>query len=955
MTKFLNKLFLCGILLNSVNYELAYSSDPEPSTPGQFNITVDFEKNEASTDNNELNTNMDIQYSNTIGKYDTDKYEIKDNILYGKEEKEFCTLNPDAGNYGMFCAPDGRTPLSVPFTTTIQYGEKNYYVFPVYVLIKKNNIKYKSDDTGFCLFIERSGKYIYINNSKIATGNPPEFNSDDLSLTNNVNDTSINIMLVKIGDKYKLSEDCTKILKVEPSPLAKYVTKPGDNTMKWYKTDENGNLPENPAEYKKLNKAIFTITSDGELTLSKSEGGGGKSSLEVTRFGKLVNNGQLMVNSNTSILTPNIILGSEQRTRGRMMELPYYFRAILNLNDVAIDNSNGTLVLKSGSTIRDSESVIPNPILLSVRPEEGGAAIGAERFISMPIIKGGTVDISDFLNWNDENWTDINEKSDGSASHINSAFYNVNIKLLPEKQTNTSDLITYFNDDTKFANEAKHLFKNMIFFSDIKNNEGTVVEARHSTVLIPSFLSVSNSSEDKTKYNTEKPVILQAHLKEDNVLRLFYPDTLIEEDEDFKKNLPLVVEFATMNNSLYEFLNNPAHYINDISVKANTKKLSGNYSLDLSPFVKNDGNVVDYSKFDENGNINLEKIQFVSDKDSKDNLDLTLNPSYVMDGNTKVENTTIDMKSTYDGWKGVITPTSNKIKLSTGTYIIKASKYLSIETEGDVNLYFDNKDKLNLCELSNSNGTLSVFQYNLKENSPLTIKLASDDCIIFPNKATNINAPVSIQFVKDNVMSTKKVYIEIKDLINDYIKAKVAGVTEDINAKYAAISDSHSGVESKLKKINKLLTEIEDNTSKTDYAEYFHKIGEYGITPGCNDVKKYSEIKNVQDKLIKINKLKMEVLEGYLEVLNHYMSTLSDGDGAKTIVQRKIDETKQNISTTKENQIKMLKNKYYITNKYQNMFARNANIITSLAKEITNLSGETFPSVEVDTVSLLSE
>ena len=940
MTKFLNKLFLCGILLNSVNYELAYSSDPEPSTPGQFNITVDFEKNEASTDNNELNTNMDIQYSNTIGKYDTDKYEIKDNILYGKEEKEFCTLNPDAGNYGMFCAPDGRTPLSVPFTTTIQYGEKNYYVFPVYVLIKKNNIKYKSDDTGFCLFIERSGKYIYINNSKIATGNPPEFNSDDLSLTNNVNDTSINIMLVKIGDKYKLSEDCTKILKVEPSPLAKYVTKPGDNTMKWYKTDENGNLPENPAEYKKLNKAIFTITSDGELTLSKSEGGGGKSSLEVTRFGKLVNNGQLMVNSNTSILTPNIILGSEQRTRGRMMELPYYFRAILNLNDVAIDNSNGTLVLKSGSTIRDSESVIPNPILLSVRPEEGGAAIGAERFISMPIIKGGTVDISDFLNWNDENWTDINEKSDGSASHINSAFYNVNIKLLPEKQTNTSDLITYFNDDTKFANEAKHLFKNMIFFSDIKNNEGTVVEARHSTVLIPSFLSVSNSSEDKTKYNTEKPVILQAHLKEDNVLRLFYPDTLIEEDEDFKKNLPLVVEFATMNNSLYEFLNNPAHYINDISVEANTKKLSDNYSLDLSPFVKNDGNVVDYSKFDENGNINLEKIQFVSDKDSKDNLDLTLNPSYVMDGNTKVENTTIDMKSTYDGWKGVITPTSNKIKLSTGTYIIKAHEYMSIETTGDVNLYFDNEGKLSLCELSNNNSNLSVFQYNYGNgnNTPLTIRLLAKDYTIPARNQTTINVPVKVNFVKDDVMYTVKMYKEIKDLTNDYIKAKITGDTENLSAKYTAISDSNSGVESKLKEINEFLTEIENDKSTTDYAKYFKAIEKNGnIKHGTTGLKLYKDIKDVQNKLMKINGIKIKVLEDYLRVLNHHVSTVSE-EVEQKIIKNKITKIRLNIADSILNQIKILKNSYRNTTDEGEQ--------EKLVEEISKLSGETFSTGE---------
>lgn len=971
MTKFLKKVFLYGILLSCVNYELVYSAEKpildeegtklilekenekiekqppkkdyeetekalepefEPklvksSNPGQFNITVDLENNIGSI-NNKLDSDMEIKWNQTIGSYDTDKYEIKDNALYNKGEKVFCKLDKNAGDYGIFKKKQTMMrplqDLDVPYTTKMTHTDgKDYYVFPIcdnyYKFISDTNIvNMVIQNTQDQILTTKDGNKIYIGN--LMNNNNITFQGSSVPYVGDIATTTVrecNIMCVKIGDIYKLSEDNTKILQCK-FPLYKYITNDSDTTMKWYKTDETGKLPGDTADYTELNRTIFTITPNGKLTLSKPDSSG-EISLVVSNFGKLINNGKLILNDKTSILSPKIILGNETNQ---------WNKSISNLDDVAIDNSNGTIVLKSGSTIDN------------INKSDD----------SDPITQGGTVDISDLVDWTNN---EVTEKDGKPNLNIKSAFYNVNIKLIPEIIANTSNLITYFNNDTNFSGDSKYFFKNMKFFSDVKDSDGKVTEARHSTISMQSgVLLLTEPEVNKTKYNTEKQVILKSNFNTNNVLKLFYKTSDIT--DEFIANPTLVIESTEANISLYELLSDPTLYINNILVKENNKELSENYGLDLIPFIKE--NVIDYSKFDENGNTNLEKIQFVSDKYKTNNLDLTLYPSYVMDGEIKVEDTTIDMKSTYDGWKGVINPNSDKIKLSTGTYIIKASNYLSIETVGDVKLYFDNKDQLNLCELSNSNGTLSVFQNNFTGNNPLIIKLASDNYSTIPNNVTfNINAPVSVQFVKSNVMFTKKVYKEIKDLINYYVKAKVTyeslgdntveGATDDIKAKYEAISDSSNGVESKLAKINEFLTEIEDITSETYYAEYFKKIDENGTIPSDDYAKKYSEIKNVQKKLIKINRFKLEVLEDYLKVLTHYLSILPGEDTQKTTVQNKIDEIKQNISTTTANQLKMLKNKYFITSK---CLVHNTNIMTLLSKEISDLSGEPFPSFDAE-------
>ena len=594
-----------------------------------------------------------------------------------------------------------------------------------------------------------------------------------------------------------------------------------------------------------------------------------------------------------------------------------YHKLLANLEDVAIDNSNGTIVFKYGSTIDD------------INKTEG----------IDPIIQGGTIDISDLIDWSSNS---IVQKNNTPHLSIKSAFYNVNIKLIPDTLTDTSTLITYFNDNAKFDSDDKYLFQNMKFFSNIK---GDPVVTRRSTVSMPVGLSISAEvTENKAKYNTAKPVISTAYFNSDNVLKLFYP--VSEITEEFKANPPLVVDSTALSVSLYELLNDPSSYISGISVTESTKQLDKDYGLDLIPFVKNDKNVIDYSKFDENGNTNLNKIQFVSDKNETNSLDLTLLPSYVMDDETKVEDTTIDMKSTYDGWEGLIDPSSYKIKLNAGTYKIKTHEYLAIETTGNVDLYIDNgsSNTLSLCELSNSGGTLQVFQNNYKKENEnqLTIKLVTRDYKIPSDSTVIINAPMSVHFVKDDLIHTKKVYNEIKDLINDYIKAKIdynaladkteAGATDGITAKYSAIS---SVINSKLNDISNMLTEIEVSTSTTDYAKYFQKIDENDgkIPDGITGIKSYNEIKTIQNELIQINRYKIEVLKDYLGVLNHYVGTL-DGD-PKTEVQDKKETISTNISKAKTNQVKMLKNKYYNVT--------DATEQANLATEITELSGATFP------------
>ena len=355
-------------------------------------------------------------------------------------------------------------------------------------------------------------------------------------------------------------------------------------------------------------------------------------------------------------------------------------------------------------------------------------------------------------------------------------------------------------------------------------------------------------------------------------------------------------------------------------------KLSIDYGLELIPFIKGDNNVIDYNKFDENAEYNLDKIQFVSDKDETNSLALTLSPKYIVDpSNTeeKIYNTEIDMKSTYNNWKGVIDPNVEKVILNTGTNIIKAHDYMFIETKGDVNLLLDNEGELNLCQLyNNGTGRLSVSQYNYgtTHNNPLIIRLVAKDYEVLANSNVCINAPISVHFVKDEVISSAKVYKKIKDLTYKYMEEfvkyngltaeqqAVDGAINDLNTAYENINNTTNGILKKLEQINSELNEIEDNTSTTDYAKYFRAIGDNGENPtDTTNIKQYNDIKETQNKLIKINKYKMQALTEYLRVLNNQKTLEDNQDKFKT---DNIDPVTTNIRTAKTNQIKMLKNKW---------------------------------------------
>ena len=266
MKKLLYKLCLCGILIGSINYELAYSTTaPQQTVEEQFTSQIILNNNQVT---GTLDNNITIQGSNNIiGQYDTSKFYIENNTIYPM----FCELDPGAGDYGIFV--DGNSnALPVPYTAKITYTDnKEYYVFPIcsgyYKWYLSSNINYLEVDSNpyYCVGIEQYTKTVQYQNTipyanDIATKTVQGYNKQ------------YNIMCVKIDNIYTLSEDKTKIL--YNTQLYKY-----DQTdQKWYKTDEDSNyiIKEGTEDEKvEISKSKLIIPSQYKLTLSEPEGGGG--------------------------------------------------------------------------------------------------------------------------------------------------------------------------------------------------------------------------------------------------------------------------------------------------------------------------------------------------------------------------------------------------------------------------------------------------------------------------------------------------------------------------------------------------------------------------------------------------------------------------------------------------------------------------------------------------------
>ena len=370
-------------------------------------------------------------------------------------------------------------------------------------------------------------------------------------------------------------------------PILQYDEESG----KWYFIDAEGNykIKEGTMNEKiELNKVKFSITPKYTLTLQNSVGGGGEKPtyLSVTEFGQLINRGRIEAKNGSIIASPAIELASdpeeelasdqeEELASDQEEELEketifvkattdkQWNQAILNLNNVAIQNTNGIIKFYVGSATNSNSMLITN---------------------KYPIIQGGTIDVSDFI---------INGSNEQFLT-IKSAFYNTNIILFQ----NINNIALDFNDDSKFASDSKHLFKNMLFFSDIKDKDGNITESRHSTVIVPNQIKIITDSEVKKDFNTTRDIVSCTPINTNNVLKLFYTEADIN---TFGNNAPLVVQQD--GTSLYDALNFPQQ----------PSKLA----IDLFSFNFDD-NIIDYNEIQFGIHPNLQFVvssKYTGDKD----------------------------------------------------------------------------------------------------------------------------------------------------------------------------------------------------------------------------------------------------------------------------------------------------------------------------------------------------
>lgn len=624
-----------------------------------------------------------------------------------------------------------------------------------------------------------------------------------------------------------------------------------------------------------------------------------------------------------------------------------YDKEILYLDDIAINN-NGTIILNG-----DIKST-----------DENNSA-------SYPIIRGGNVDISSFITFEDG-------KISIRQNNINSAFYNANIYLSNKDNPWSKDVINCFKDNGNFSGSSFH---NMKFFSDIKNGN-KVTETRHSNILVPGIISIiedktegNNSSSNQVKYCFAGNVISSEFSGINNVLKLFYDDSELNND-DFKNNTPISVKIYNDKNSLYNFLNKPNDFIGDTVLdNCGLDLLSLTSHIDSSTNNKkhhSDGIVIDYSKLDSNGIENLRKIRFVtSNNENNENLNLTLLPSRIeiKDNKGKIKkliNPEIDMSSTYANWKGVITISDfvNKIKLTDGTYIIKAHDNMHIETTGNVNLIFDNTGTLNLCSLvNNDGGKLSISQYNMNEQ-PLQLKVLSNEQ---NNINIDVNSPSSLHFTNDRKLMLLSKYDKVKQSVIEYLATDMSNKQTKFQEANTIIQDSISDVNDKLQEIenssnlpffthnynnqnNKKLElifpnfkKIKNNNRKaTKYEKYFESMEDDGtIKEGRSDIKPHDSIVEKKNALLDLNTHKIQVLDQYLKLLKDASNT-SQTDN----IMEQINNGAFQLSDSIQNQTKMLMVKYKHNNK-ENKQQLSKDIIDNMVK-ILNTVNHKLVNIESD-------
>ena len=423
-------------------------------------------------------------------------------------------------------------------------------------------------------------------------------------------------------------------------------------------------------------------------------GGGKPISLNVTNFGQLINNGKIELQDNTAISLPSVSLNSTT-------DSSQWNQTISNLSDVALDNTNGTITFHAGSSINNIEH-------------------DQNKY---PIIQGGIVNIniSDFLDLSNGI---ITTKEGNPHLNINSSFYNVNLNI-------NIDTIPYFNSAD--FNLTEPIFKNMKFFSDIKDDTGNTTETRHSILVIPSAIQLITNESNKNIYNIEKDIISLVKINNtENILKLFYNESDIS---SFGDNSPLIIQQNEI--SIYNLLNKPADYIEEYD---DAKE----YTLDLFSFTVIN-NTIDYDKLT---NSIPNNIQFVINNDYTGNKDLKLLP--------KSGSTALDIGQAFNKYPGIIsfdtsiqTLNFNNNSEETYEYIIKANDGMKIITKGNITLIFANNETLKLEQLFNNSTSKSTLKLIKQGTSKLIIKTkdfnVTKDSIIMVQQPIGINLVSNLQ------------------------------------------------------------------------------------------------------------------------------------------------------------------------------------------------------------------
>ena len=897
MNSFVNRILVCGVLLGSFNYSNA--------TDQNNFYEVGIENNKSS--NFFVNSNKQISSNGQVGKYDRTIYCIDDSQIENGDrfirKGNIIARYNDSNNYykvcNKNCYPCGnnnyqlyknnnklylldntnntRAQIMNNFPSQLDINTFSLIYNNEIILINldannaKYNIEYNDNDntTGIWQISNRGGSPFakYNGNEWILISSGEELQQSNF-------DNKKDNIVKYVQDDYGIYL-CNQI-------LAKYNT----NDNKWYKTDTKGNITNS-----EFYKTALTIDDDNGIKLENNDN---QFYFYITKLGKLINNGSIIIGKNCTLVLPEY-------------NIQYLY------NDFAVDNTHGKMIFEDNGNI--------NNLLLDSN--------------KYSVIKGGDIYINKLIDWDNISTDKLNEKIENNGKNIKSAFYNATIHLFPEKLDTLNNITEFFSTNDNFVNNRALFFPNMKFLPDIKQNN-KVIEVRHSEIPVPNIIEVI---QDNNKYGTEDNVIAAGFNGINNILKLFYRSEEI--NSNFKSNPPLVMNLAKNEVPFNEFLKNPSKYNKDLS------NITG-YKLDLPSFNNNSEKyIIDYNQLNESEINNLKKIQLVSSSNiDESKLNLLLLPKYIDSNGMKLFDNTLDMSSTYANWRGVITIPNTIARIilkgsneknTKSSYIIKAHDYMAIQTVGNIDLIFANNGTLNLYELSNndSNNTLSISQYSKNnENSSLKINVLESKYNVPELK---VIAPVQLETVnQDILMSSASTYHKLYKLIYDCIKTPSNNIDKTL-------------FQDELKNISKYLTEIEDPNSTTDYAKYFKAMKKNGEIPySLLGIKPYSKIAHIQDNLIKINNFKVKILDKYLKVLEMEKSKINEEQQKNEFDSKYIlsitNKNNGTLTIAKNNQIKML------SNKWRNSSYNDRKI---LEKEIDLLTGNNARKIMTDKLGKL--